>query len=583
MENAMERKLAAILAADVVGYSAHMETDEAGTFSRVRAGREELFEPEIKKHHGRIFKLMGDGLLAEFGSVVDAVECAVTLQRGMVERNASIPEAKRIKVRIGINLGEVIVEGDDRYGEGVNVAVRLQELADPGGICVSGKVSKEVEKTLAFGFEPMGEQRVKNIVEPIACFRVNLRVVPSTQPASSMPIAPGSLNKTTIAVLPFSNMSGDSEQEYFSDGITEDIITELSRFHSLFVIARNSSFQYRDKAVDVRRVARELGVQYVVEGSVRKMGSRVRITAQLIDAMSGNHLWSERYDRKLDELFDVQDEVTRTIVATVVGRMEEAEVKGAVHRRTENLAAYDSLLRGMDLLRPSYVTDDNQLARELFESAIRLDPKYALAHAYLAWALLVEHGYGDAPVAIKDRALETALTGVRLDPGEGRCHRILAIAYHHRGEFDLALSHFERAVELNPNDANGIARMGLALATSGGRAEEGIELIRQAMRLNPFHPESYWDDLAIASYAARRYDEALEANRRIVGRKQYWYFARMAACYAQLGRLDEARAQVGEALRLKPDFRLSAVKLFYKNPTDAEHVIEGMRKAGFPE
>ena len=378
-------------------------------------------------------------------------------------------------------------------------------------------------------------------------------------------------------------MSGDPEQEYFSDGITEDIITELSRFRSLFVIARNSSFQYRDKAVDVRRVGRELGVQYVVEGSVRKMGPRVRITAQLIDALSGNHLWSERYDRNLDELFDVQDEVTRTIVATVIGRLEDAEIRGAVRRRTESLAAYDTLLRGIDLLRPSYVTDDNRRARELFESAVSLDPHYALAHAYLALAHLVEHGYGDAPIAIKDQALETALTAVKLDPGEGRCHRFLAIAYHHRGEFDLALSHFERAVALNPNDANGIARMGLALATSGGRAEEGISLIRQAMRLNPFHPESYWDDLAIASYAARRYEEALEANRRIVGRKQYWYFARMAACYAQLGRLDEARAQSVEALRLKPDFRLSAVKLFYNNPADAQHVLDGMRKAGLPE
>jgi tetratricopeptide (TPR) repeat protein len=219
----------------------------------------------------------------------------------------------------------------------------------------------------------------------------------------------------------------------------------------------------------------------------------------------------------------------------------------------------------------------------LFESAVGLDPHYALAHAYLAWALLVEHGYGDAPNAIKDRALETALTGVRLDPGDGRCHRVLAIAYHHRGEFDLALSHFERAVGLNPNDANGIARMGLALATAGGRAEEGIELIRQAMRLNPFHPESYWDDLAVAAYAARRYEEALEANRQIVGRKQYWYFARIAACYAQLGRVDEAHAQAIETLRLKPDFRLSAVRLFYKNPADAEHVLDGMRKAGLPD
>ena len=486
----MERKLSAILAADVAGYSALMETDEAGTFARVRAGRDELFEPEIKKHHGRIFKLMGDGLLAEFGSVVDAVECAVSLQRGMMERNASVPEVKRIEVRIGINLGEVIVEGDDRYGEGVNIAARLQQLADPGGICVSGKVSREVEKKLAFGFEPMGEQRMKNIADPVACFRVNLRLAPSNQPVAPLSVQPGSLNKTTIAILPFNNLSGDPEQEYFSDGITEDIITELSRFRSLFVIARNSSFQYRDKAVDVQRVARELGVRYVVEGSVRKMGTRVRITAQLIDALPGNHLWSERYDRNLDELFDVQDELTRTIVATVIGRLEDAEIRGAVRRRTENLAAYDTLLRGIDLLRPSYVTDDNRRARELFESAVSLDPHYALAHAYLALAHLVEHGYGDAPIAIKDRALETALTAVKLDPSEGRCHRFLAIAYHHRGEFDLALAHFERAVALNPNDANGIARMGLALATSGGRAEEGIALIRQAMRLNPFHPES---------------------------------------------------------------------------------------------
>ena len=583
MEIAMERKLAAILAADVVGYSAHMETDEEGTFDRLKAGRKELFEPEIKKHHGRIFKLMGDGLLAEFGSVVDAVECAVTLQRGMIERNESAPETKRIEVRIGINLGEVIVEGDDRYGEGVNVAARLQQLADPGGICVSGKVSKEVEKKLAFGFESMGEQRMKNIAEPIACFRVNLRPAPVTQPALPLLIQPGSLNKTTVAVLPFNNMSGDPEQEYFSDGITEDIITEISRFRSLSVIARNSSFQYRGKAVDVRRIGSELGAQYVVEGSVRKMGTRVRITAQLIDALSGNHLWSERYDRNLEELFDVQDEVTRTIVATVVGRLEDAEIKDAVRQRTENLAAYDTLLRGINLLRPSYVTEDNRRARELFESAVSLDSHYALAHAYLALALLVEHGYGDAPIAVKDRALETALTAVKLDPDEGRCHRFLAIAYHHRGEFDLALSHFERAVALNPNDANGIARMGLALATSGGRADEGIALIRQAMSLNPFHPESYWDDLAIATYAAHHYEEALEANRRIVGRKQYWYSARMAACYAQLGRLDEAQAQALEALRLKPDFRLSAVKLFYKNPADADHVLDGMRKAGLPE
>jgi adenylate cyclase len=576
-EERIQRRLTAILAADVVGYGRLMEQDETGTLTMLKHRRQEVFDPLLAKHRGRIVKLIGDGVLAEFASAVNAVECALALQQDMAKANAGLDDSRHIVLRIGINLGDVMVDGSDLYGDGVNIAARLEALAEPGDVLVSSTVFDYVRNKVKLSFDDLGPQTLKNIAEPVRVLRV----------AGTPVIAPAAVraasDKPSIAILPFTNMSGDAEQQYFSDGVTEDIITELSRFRSLFVIARNSSFQYRDKSVDVRRVARELGVQYVVEGSVRKMGTRVRITAQLIDAPSGNHLWSERYDRNLDELFEVQDEVTRTIVATVVGRLEDAEIKGAVHRRTENLAAYDTLLRGINLLRPSYVTDDNRRARELFESAVSLDPRYALAHAYLALALLVEHGYGDAPVAIKDRALEIALMAVRLDPEEGRCHRFLAIAYHHRGEFDLALSHFERAVALNPNDANGIARMGLALATSGGRAEEGIELIRQAMCLNPFHPESYWDDLAIASYAARRYEEALEANRRIVGRKQYWYFARLAACYAQLGRLDEARAQTVEALRLKPDFRLSAVKLYYKNPADAEHVFDGMRKAGLPE
>src|SRR5215475_63907 len=302
----MERKLAAILAADVVGYSALMEADEAGTHERLKAGRKELFEPEIARHHGRVFKLMGDGMLAEFGSVVDAVECAVALQRGLAERNASISEDRRFDVRIGINLGEVIVEEDDRYGEGVNVAARLQQLAEPGGICVSEKVSREVEKKFAFGFEPMGQQRVKNIGEPISCFRVTLQIPGSAQSDQSSQKPPKLPEKPAIAVLPFQNMSGDPEQEYFSDGLTEDIITELSRFKNLLVVARNSSFTFKGQAVDVKEIGRKLGARYVVEGSVRRAGNRIRITAQLLETATGNHLWAERYDRDLEDIFAVQ-------------------------------------------------------------------------------------------------------------------------------------------------------------------------------------------------------------------------------------------------------------------------------------
>jgi adenylate cyclase len=357
----MERKLAVILAADIAGYSALMEADEAGTFDRVRAGHKELFEPEINKHHGRIFKLMGDGLLAEFGSVVDAVECAVTLQRGMTERNASVPEANRFEIRIGINLGEVIVEGEDRYGEGVNVAARLQELADPGGICVSGKVSREVEKKLAFGFESIGEQQLKNIAEPIACYRVSLQLSPAvrTEPVSPTSRTPSKAplplpDKPSIAVLPFQNMSGDPEQDYFADGMVEEIITALSRVRWLFVIARNSVFTYKGRAVNVKQVGRELGVRYVLEGSVRKAANRVRITGQLVDALNGAHLWANRFDGELENIFQLQDQVTASVVGIIAPRMEEAEIERAKHKRTESLDAYDSYLRGVASLQAMF-------------------------------------------------------------------------------------------------------------------------------------------------------------------------------------------------------------------------------------
>jgi adenylate cyclase len=443
----MERKLAAILAADVVGYSALMAADEAGTFARLRADRRELFGPEIKKHHGRIFKLMGDGLLAEFGSVVDAVECAVTLQRGMAERNASVPESKHIEVRIGINLGEVIVEGEDRYGDGVNVAARLQQLAEPGGICVSGKVSKEVEKKLAFGFEPMGEHQMKNIAEPIACYRVILQSSPPSK--LEWPVAPKSPNKATIAVLPFINMSGDPEQEYFSDGITEDIITDLSKISGLHVAARNTVFTYKSKPIKVQQAAQELGVRFVLEGSVRKAGSRVRVTGQLIDSKDGGHVWADRYDRELTDIFAIQDEITHAIVDQLKVKLLPEEKKAIATPPTKNVEAYTYYLRGRQFIymcSKSYVL----LARRMFAKAVELDPDYARAYAGIADCDSMLHSWHHVDVSI-DGILATSAKALALDPELAEAHASRGVALQFVGSYEEATAEFEHALTLDPD------------------------------------------------------------------------------------------------------------------------------------
>ncbi len=402
---------------------------------------------------------------------------------------------------------------------------------------------------------------------------------PNIAPATDRPVAIA--GHVSIAVFPFSNLSGDPEQTYFSDGFSEDIITELSRFRSLFVIARNTSFHYCDRSADFRSVAQDLGVQYAVEGSVRRTaGDRVRITAKLIDAVRGSQLWGERYDRDLDQLFQVQDEVVSTIAATVFGQLEDAEIRDAKRKPPENMAAYDKLLHGIEHLR-GYGPDDNRQARELFESAVALDPDYALAQAYLGLSLLVENRYSTAPSEIKARALECTRKAVRLQPSESRCQQFLALAYRFTDEYDLAIQHYERAVALNPNDANAIASLGSALAVVG-RAEEGLHMIRQAMRLNPLHPDWYWGSLVIAFYNMRRYQDALEANWKLGAGKSAWQVARGAACLAQLGRLEEAHKQVAEVLRLNPDFSIAKELPSYKNPVDIEHLVEGLRKAGLP-
>ncbi|MEE9479700.1 MAG: adenylate/guanylate cyclase domain-containing protein, partial [Kiloniellales bacterium] len=418
----MERRLTTILAADVVGYSRLMGEDEAGTLVALKAHREAAINPKIAAHNGRIVKLMGDGLLTEFASVVEAVACAVEIQGAMAERNAEVPEDRRIQFRIGINVGDVMVEGDDIYGDGVNIAARLEGLAEPGGICVARNVFNQVKGKIDTAFEDLGEKEVKNIAEPVQVYRVSLSL-PETAALKTGKTAPTLAlpDKPSIAVLPFDNMSGDPDQAYFSDGMTEDIITELARFRSLFVIARNSSFAFRDRTTDVAEIGRQLGVQYVVEGSVRKAGNRVRVTAQLIDAATANHIWAERYDRDLDDIFAVQDEVVRTVVATLAGRLEQAGRESAKQKPPSNLGAYDFFLRGRNHFY-HMTCSDNRTAQEMFAKAIELDPGYAPAHAGLAKSNFLDWfgGWSADLQASRQRGVALAEKAVALDDTDSR-------------------------------------------------------------------------------------------------------------------------------------------------------------------
>ncbi|MBY5460818.1 tetratricopeptide repeat protein [Rhizobium leguminosarum] len=443
----MQRKLAAILAADVVGYSSMMETDETGTFQRLRADQKEFLEPEIQKYNGRIFKLMGDGLLVEFGSVVDAVECAAALQRGMALRNAKASVRNVLEFRIGINLGEVIVEGEDRYGEGVNVAARLQGLAEPGGIWVSGKVAKEVDGKLAVAFEPMGDHKVKNLAEPIVCYRVDLgrgTAAGNGRPQNGR----ATQTKISIAVLPFSNMSGDPEQEYFSDGITEDLITDLSKISNLHIVARNTTFTYKGRAVKIQQVAHELGVAFVLEGSVRKAGPRVRVTGQLVDK-DGSHLWAERYDRELIDIFAIQDEIAQAIIEQLKLRLLPQEKAAISATPTEDVEAYTYYLRGRQFLHmcsKSYML----LARRMFVKASEIDPAYSRAYAGIALCDSVLHSWRYADISIEG-ILATSAKALELDPDLADAHASRGLALQYGRQREQAASEFELALALDPD------------------------------------------------------------------------------------------------------------------------------------
>jgi adenylate cyclase len=585
-EDGVERRLAAVLAADVVGYSRLMEVDEAGTLARLKTVRMELIDPAIANCKGRLIKTTGDGMLVEFQSVTEALRCAVDFQQRMARRNRDMPASRTLLYRIGINLGDVIVEDGDIFGDGVNIAARLESIAEPGGICISAAVRDQVADRLDVGYEDLGEQQVKNIQRPIHVFKVllNSEAPDSGRQGVTEASAPRtSARKPSIAVLPFLNRSGDSDQEFFADGLTEDIITELSRFRQLLVISRNAVFVHKGKPIKAQQIAREFGVDYVVEGSVRKAAGRVRVTVQLIDGETETHLWAERYDRELEDIFAIQDEVTSSIAATLFGRVEAAKHDRVQRKPTENMAAYEYVLAGKVLHHWSD-REANAKAIQMLNRAIELDPNYAHAHAWKgcvigqAWM----NGWSEDPAATLQLISDELKTAIALDDNDADVHRILAALNLNFNEHDKAIYHQDRALSLNPNSDLIVVQQGEVL-TWLGNAGEGIEWIRRAMRLNPYHPERFWSHLGRAQYTARIYADAIASYSKLTA-PDHTHQAFLAASSAQLGNRIAAAAHTQEVLRRQPAFTIGNFlqTLHYRQPSDLEHVREGLQKAGLP-
>jgi adenylate cyclase len=579
----MEHRLAAVLAADMVGYSRLMEADERGTLARLRTHRIELIDPAIAKNQGRIIKTTGDGMLVEFQSVADAVRCAVEIQERMRRRNSDVADDRRIEFRIGINLGDIIFEDGDIFGDGVNIAARVEQLAEVGGICVTAAVHDQVDGRVDAAFEDLGEKLLKNIRRPVRIYRVaGQSPEPKPAPAKGQPAA--GVVKPTVAVLPFANMSGDPEQEFFVDGLTEDILTELSRRRELFVISRTSTFVYKGQAANLREVAQKLGARYLVEGSVRKAGDRLRVTVQLIDTASDAHIWAERYDRKLDDVFSIQDEITAAIVATLPGRLEAAQHDQLARMKPSSMAAYECVLAAKVMHHRS-TRDDNVEALKLVDRALKLDPDYAHAHAWRGCILGQAWGYGwckDKDATLNEVAFELD-KAMALDDNDADVHRILAAVAIMRSDMNRARYHQDRALTLNPNYDLVVVQMG-ELFTWLGRAEEGIEWIRKAMRLNPHHPARFWSHLGRAHFVGRQYAQAIEAFMHLstMDAQQHAF---LAACYGWLGDRTAATAHVTRLGELDPELDLQKflATMHYANEADLQHLREGLVKAGMPE
>jgi TolB-like protein/class 3 adenylate cyclase len=533
----MERRLAAVLAADVAGYSRLMGIDEEDTLAQLKAHRREFIDPKISEHRGRIVKTTGDGMLIEFMSVVDAARCAVNIQRGMAERNAAVDQNKQIEFRIGVNIGDIIIDGDDIFGDGVNVAARLESIAEPGGICISEDAFRQIRGKIDNAFEDLGEQRLKNITNSVRVYRVRLHDPAGPKPALALP------DKPSIAVLPFQNMSGDPEQEYFADGMVEDIITALSRFPDLFVIARNSSFVYKGQPVDVAQASRELGVRYLLQGSVRRSGDRVRITGQLIDATSRAHLWGDRFDGMLEDVFDLQDRITERVVGELLPSIMKAEIERAKRKPPASLAAYDYVLRAM----PLFAAETGAIeAADLLNEALRLDPEFAQAHAMLAH--LNEQRYRDRADRNRDEAKEAAERHARAavaygwDDGWALAHAGFVLAIPGK-DVAAARSVLDRAVFLNPNSAVALSFRSIIRATTGD-PRAGIADAEKALRLSPRDPFAYSSEMALtfAHFDLGDYKMASLHARRALDSKPDFVPARMVLALAALAHEDRAGA-----------------------------------------
>ena len=587
-EPRINRKLAAILAADVVGYSRMMGADEAGTLTALKRHRETVFDPTVAMHNGRIVKLIGDGTIVEFASVVDAVNCALSVQRadGSPARGAAQPH---IVLRIGINLGDVIIEGDDIYGDGVNIAARLEPLSPPGGICVSSIVNESVGNRIDVRFQDGGEISVKNIDRPIRIWKWQPGAATADAPRPAAAKAePSAAAAAAIAVLPFTNMSGDPEQEYFSDGISEDIITDLSKIAGLTVIARNSSFIYKGRSVDIRDIGRELGVQSVLEGSIRRAGNRVRITAQLIDAANGSHLWADRYDRDLTDIFEVQDDVTRRIVEALKVTLSPAEKARLTDTGTSNMEAYDSALRGREILLGKTKNRETfEQAKALFLKAIKLDPDFAQAHAGLGFAFMFDYQnrWSDDPDGSLKQAKHYAQLAIEKDPEQALPHVVAAVAAGFDRDLERAKAEVDIALALNPNLAMANNVFG-TMRIYSGQPLEAIPAIERAMRLDPAGSGQFLHFLGMANLLAGKYETAAALLKQRVVLMPETDFSRaiLASALGHLGEVEEARRVWGELEEINPkySFRDHFSRQPFKNPADIERVAEGLRKAGLP-
>jgi len=578
----MDRHLAAILAADVVGYSRLMERDEAATLSALRAHRKDLIDPTIASHNGRIVKLIGDGTLVEFASVVDAVTCAVAIQQGMAKRNARMPIDHWLELRIGVHLGDAIVEDEDIYGDGVNLAARLEGLAEPGGICLSQQALDQIETKLNLAYEDLGQQKVKNIARPVRVYRVK---APQTQPRYRNETPSHQImERLAVAVLPFNNIGGNRGQQYFADGLTEDLINALAHWRSFPVIARNSCFAYKSKAVDITQAARELGARYVLEGSVRRSGARVRITVQLIDGANGHHLWAERYDRKLEDIFEVQDDIAQRITAVVAPELDKAELLRSTDKRQEDLDAWDLCLRAKLLLREK-THDGNAQARDLLIRAISARPDYADAHAGLAQSfnqdILI--AATDDRTAVATRAMEAAKNAIKCDEASSWAHHELGTAYQWLNRLDDALDEARIAVELNPNDAYALHALGNKSDLAGD--PNGIAYMEKAQKLNPEDAQrhTHLAFLARAYLAIGDYGAAIDRVRQAIRRRSDYAAAHyvLGIALSHLGRLEEARASLNKCDELSRGFVASRRNWRpYTDEAKNEMLRVGLRDSG---